>query len=178
MLRDVWGFVFTCWQLSPKSFKNCSQVSGQYCWSFSKFSLQFRFEGKQRNFGQLWATEWDYRSMTMCRATPLLRGFSFCFALLVCASHAVREKSIFFLLFWTAQSSVTVGLICRFCPHKKTVLQIPWCRPNSHRTRTPNTSKWDLLLSMGCSHCLQATSEEKRSNLCARCIVRPVWIRP
>ncbi len=29
-----------------------------------------------------------------------------------------------------------------------------------------------------CSHCLQATSKEKRSNLCVRRVARPVWIRP
>ena len=30
----------------------------------------------------------------------------------------------------------------------------------------------------GCSHCMQATSKEKRSNLCVCRIPRPVWIGP
>ena len=45
--------------------------------------------------------------------------------------------------------------------------------------RMRNTSKWDLLLSLGVfTHCWQATSKEKRSNLPAHCIACPVWIRP
>ena len=45
-------------------------------------------------------------------------------------------------------------------------------RPNSHRTRDATRSKWE------CSHCTQARSKEKHSNLRARRVERPVWIRP
>ncbi len=46
----------------------------------------------------------------------------------------------------------------------------PIHRPNSHRTRdaTRNATKWDQLSQWEYSHCMQATSKEKHSNLRAR----------
>ena len=46
--------------------------------------------------------------------------------------------------------------------------------PNSHRTCTHNASQCDLLCQWECSHWSQATSMEKRSNLRARRVARPV----
>ncbi len=51
-------------------------------------------------------------------------------------------------------------------------------RPNSHRTRTLVTpANGTCCCQWECSHCSQATSKEKCSNLHARCVARPVWIR-
>ena len=51
-------------------------------------------------------------------------------------------------------------------------------RPNSHRMRTGNPANGTCCCQWECSHCWQATSKEKHSNLRALRVARPVWIGP
>ena len=73
-----------------------------------------------------------------------------------------------------------------FFSHSEEIYQSPSSRalfrPNPHRMRDAmhnatqaNGTCW---CEWGYPHCTQATSKEKRSNLCARRVPRPVWIGP